>query len=73
MPLKKTEAEIKFEEAKRQRQKDKITQIASVSHKERVAVQIFLDLSTLFWWHKEFNKYLSSLSEHHDIPKVGPG
>jgi protein FAM32A len=29
-----------------------------MSHKEKVA---------------EFNKYLENLSEHHDLPKVGPG
>jgi protein FAM32A len=32
--------------------------LASKSHKEKVA---------------EFNEYLGKLSEHHDIPKVGPG
>ncbi len=40
VPPRKTEAEVKFEEAKKQRQRDKITQIASVSHKERVAVRL---------------------------------
>ncbi|KNC95936.1 uncharacterized protein SPPG_08689 [Spizellomyces punctatus DAOM BR117] len=55
---KKTEAELKFEEIQRKRQADRISKIASQSHKERVA---------------EFNKYLENLSEHYDIPKVGPG
>ncbi|TPX71459.1 hypothetical protein SpCBS45565_g01181 [Spizellomyces sp. 'palustris'] len=55
---KKTEAELKFEEIQRKRQTDRISKIASQSHKERVA---------------DFNKYLENLSEHYDIPKVGPG
>ncbi|KAI9094700.1 hypothetical protein DFS34DRAFT_582770, partial [Phlyctochytrium arcticum] len=54
----KTEAELKFEEMQKKRQSDRIAKIASQSHKERVA---------------DFNKYLEGLSEHYDIPKVGPG
>ncbi|KAJ3177586.1 hypothetical protein HDU87_004339 [Geranomyces variabilis] len=54
----KTAAELKFEEIQRQRQQDRIAKTAASSHKERVA---------------EFNKYLEGLSEHYDIPKVGPG
>ncbi|KAI9203999.1 putative C31G5.21 protein [Polychytrium aggregatum] len=57
-PSRKTKAELKFEEAQMKRQSEKIEKIVSKSHKERVS---------------EFNNYLSSLSEHHDIPKVGPG
>ncbi|KAJ3374727.1 hypothetical protein GGF31_006624 [Allomyces arbusculus] len=54
----KTAAEIAFEEAQRKRQRERIAKMAAKSHKEKV---------------DEFNKYLESLSEHHDIPKVGPG
>ncbi|KAK9768245.1 hypothetical protein K7432_001267 [Basidiobolus ranarum] len=54
----KTAAELKYEAIQRQRQKDKISQAATRSHKEKVA---------------EFNAKLESLSEHYDIPKVGPG
>lgn len=53
-----TASERKFEEARRKRQQDKIRKEAKTSHKEKVDA---------------FNKYLGSLSEHHDIPKVGPG
>ncbi|KAJ3213868.1 hypothetical protein HDU67_002369 [Dinochytrium kinnereticum] len=53
-----TPAEIRFEEIRRKRQEEKAAKIAQKSHKERVA---------------DYNNYLASLSEHHDIPKVGPG
>ncbi|KAI8983161.1 hypothetical protein BDB01DRAFT_147196 [Pilobolus umbonatus] len=56
--LEKTEAERKFEEIKRQRQMERVAKAATKSHKDRVA---------------EFNNKLEMLSEHHDIPKVGPG
>ncbi|KAI9219532.1 hypothetical protein BC828DRAFT_349275, partial [Blastocladiella britannica] len=36
-------------------QKERIEKLAAKSHKEKV---------------DEYNKYLSSLSEHHDIPRV---
>ncbi|KAJ3023813.1 hypothetical protein HKX48_000947 [Thoreauomyces humboldtii] len=54
----KTPAELKVEEVQKKRQQEKISKIASHSHKDRVA---------------NFNKYLEGLSEHYDIPKVGPG
>ncbi|KAJ3274241.1 hypothetical protein HDV01_003314 [Terramyces sp. JEL0728] len=54
----KTATELKHEKIKKMRLEDKIEKAAEKSHKERVA---------------DFNKYLSSLSEHHDIPRVGPG
>ncbi|KAJ3055992.1 hypothetical protein HK097_008481 [Rhizophlyctis rosea] len=54
----KTAAELKFEETQRKRQEAKVEKVATKSHKERVA---------------EFNSYLENLSEHYDIPKVGPG
>ncbi|KAJ1497653.1 hypothetical protein HMI54_013452 [Coelomomyces lativittatus] len=54
----KTKAELKFAEAQKKRQRDRISKLAEKSHKEKV---------------DEFNKHLESLSEHYDIPKVGPG
>ncbi|CAO3638463.1 unnamed protein product [Mucor hiemalis] len=56
--IEKTEAERKFEETKRQRQMERVSKAAAKSHKDRVT---------------EFNNKLEMLSEHHDIPKVGPG
>lgn len=53
-----TSSELKFKEISRKRLEEKAEKIALKSHKERVA---------------EFNSYLERLSEHHDIPKVGPG
>ena len=54
----KTPAQMAFEAAQQKKQLDKLPSLASKSHKEKVA---------------EFNEYLGKLSEHHDIPKVGPG
>ncbi|TPX36171.1 hypothetical protein SmJEL517_g01440 [Synchytrium microbalum] len=54
----KTPAELKFEEIQRQRALERAEKMAQKSHKERVA---------------EFNSKLENLSEHYDIPKVGPG
>ncbi|EAU92792.1 hypothetical protein CC1G_01837 [Coprinopsis cinerea okayama7 len=54
----KTEAEKRFEEVQRQRLAQRVAKLAKKTHKDRVA---------------EFNSHLESLSEHHDIPKVGPG
>ncbi|KAI8614089.1 hypothetical protein BC830DRAFT_1169704 [Chytriomyces sp. MP71] len=48
-----TEAEKRFEETRRKRQQDKAAKMAQKSHKERA---------------QEFNAYLESLSEQHDIP-----
>eukprot|EP00742_Colponemidia_sp_Colp-10_P004063 GILJ01004336.1.p1 GENE.GILJ01004336.1~~GILJ01004336.1.p1 ORF type:complete len:137 (-),score=26.32 GILJ01004336.1:183-554(-) len=53
-----TPAERAFEAQQRDRQRKQIQQRASKSHRERV---------------EEFNKSLSSMTEHFDIPKVGPG
>ncbi|CDR98821.1 uncharacterized protein SPSC_04745 [Sporisorium scitamineum] len=53
-----TEAERKFEQVRRKRMQQRIAKEARTSHKDKVDA---------------FNKYLASLSEHHDIPKVGPG
>ncbi|KAI8898068.1 hypothetical protein BC833DRAFT_591139 [Globomyces pollinis-pini] len=54
----KTAAELKFLEVKQKRLNEKVEKLAEKSHKERV---------------NEFNTYLSKLSEHNDIPRVGPG
>jgi len=64
----KTTSEIAFQQIQKKRvptyhyfnrkQVEKIKIVASKTHKEKV---------------EEFNKYLGTLSEHHDIPKVGPG
>ncbi|KAF3929622.1 hypothetical protein ABW20_dc0100786 [Dactylellina cionopaga] len=48
----KTEAEKKFEEARKKKLDQTLLRDAAKSHKERV---------------EEFNKYLSNLSEHHDM------
>jgi len=53
-----TEAERKFAEVQREREKKKIAQLASKSHREKI---------------DQFNKDLDGLSQHFDIPKVGPG
>lgn len=54
----KTEAELRYEEARRKRLEEKIRKEGVKTHKEKV---------------EELNKYLSGLSEHHDMPKIGPG
>ena len=56
--VEKTAAEIAHEQKLKERKKDRISKMAQKSHKEKV---------------QDFNKYLSELSEHHDVPKVGPG
>ncbi|KAB5563192.1 hypothetical protein GE09DRAFT_1111339 [Coniochaeta sp. 2T2.1] len=59
----KTEAERRFEEAKKRKLLEMSKSAAGrpellKTHKERV---------------EELNTYLSKLSEHHDMPKIGPG
>ncbi|KAI6362550.1 hypothetical protein MCOR25_006185 [Pyricularia grisea] len=59
----KTETEQRFEEAKRKKLLEMAQSAAAKpellkTHKERV---------------EELNTYLSKLSEHHDMPKIGPG
>ncbi|KAF5388610.1 hypothetical protein D9757_004647 [Collybiopsis confluens] len=54
----KTEAERRFEEVQKERLAQRVAKLAHKTHKDRVS---------------EFNTHLESLSEHHDIPKVGPG
>nr|BAH22603.1 hypothetical protein UP10 [Pholiota nameko] len=56
--VRKTEAEKRFEEVQKRRLEQRIAKLAHKTHKDRV---------------NEFNNHLESLSEHHDIPKVGPG
>jgi protein FAM32A len=53
-----TPAERSFHLAQKRRQWERIQKSASKSHKEKV---------------EAFNRYLNSLSEHFDIPRVGPG
>ena len=55
---KKTPAQMAFEAAQLKKRQEKLPLLASKSHKEKVA---------------DFNEYLGKLSEHHDIPRVGPG
>ncbi|QDZ23556.1 hypothetical protein HOP50_10g60950 [Chloropicon primus] len=53
-----TTAEKKFEQKLAKREEEEIAKAAKMTHRERV---------------KEFNEKLANLSEHYDIPKVGPG
>ncbi|KIX05522.1 uncharacterized protein Z518_06394 [Rhinocladiella mackenziei CBS 650.93] len=54
----KTEAEKRYEEQRRKRLEERLKREGVKTHKERV---------------EELNRYLSSLSEHHDMPRIGPG
>lgn len=54
----KTKAELAFEQAQAAKKREELRYSAAKSHKDKVA---------------EFNEKLSKLSEHYDIPKVGPG
>ncbi|KAF2154046.1 DUF1754-domain-containing protein [Myriangium duriaei CBS 260.36] len=54
----KTEAERRHEEMRRKRLNERLKKEGSKTHKERV---------------EELNRYLSGLSEHHDMPRIGPG
>lgn len=53
-----TEAEKRFEAKMLEAEQQRLAKLATMSHRDRV---------------REFNDKLASLSEHHDIPKVGPG
>ena len=53
-----TEAERRHDEAVAAREAERVARLAAQSHRDRVAA---------------FNAHLATLSEHHDIPKVGPG
>ncbi|GAB7352320.1 hypothetical protein MBLNU459_g2768t1 [Dothideomycetes sp. NU459] len=54
----KTEAERRHEERRRKRLDERLKREGVKTHKERV---------------EALNKYLSTLSEHHDMPRIGPG
>lgn len=54
----KTEAERRHEERRRKRLDERLKREGTKTHKERV---------------EELNRYLSNLSEHHDMPRIGPG
>jgi protein FAM32A len=53
-----TPAERRYMEQKQKIDMKKMTKVANKSYKDRM---------------KDFNQYLANLSEHYDIPKVGPG
>lgn len=54
----KTPSERAFEEMRKKRLIDRLSKDGLKTHKQRV---------------EELNKYLSNLSEHHDMPRIGPG
>ncbi|GAB7323780.1 hypothetical protein MBLNU13_g07236t1 [Cladosporium sp. NU13] len=55
----KTDAQRRHEEIKRKRLDERLKREGGAkTHKQRV---------------EELNKYLSTLSEHHDMPRIGPG
>lgn len=54
----KTESERRYDEQRRKRLEDRLKKEGVKTHKQRV---------------EELNRYLSGLSEHHDMPKIGPG
>ncbi|KAG0645368.1 hypothetical protein D0Z07_8859 [Hyphodiscus hymeniophilus] len=54
----KTASERQYEETRRKRLQDRLAREGVKTHKQRV---------------EELNKYLSTLSEHHDMPRIGPG
>ncbi|KAJ7529465.1 hypothetical protein O6H91_15G051700 [Diphasiastrum complanatum] len=53
-----TAAEKKYDEQKAKLEIASLAKLANKSHRERI---------------EDFNQYLANLSEHYDIPKVGPG
>lgn len=53
-----TPAEKRYHEQKAKLEARRLAKVATKSHRQRV---------------EEFNQYLANLSEHYDIPKVGPG
>ncbi|KAM3418449.1 hypothetical protein BST61_g4435 [Cercospora zeina] len=54
----KTEAQRRYEERRRKRLEERLQREGVKTHKERV---------------QELNQYLSTLSEHNDMPRIGPG
>mmetsp|Transcript_7162 Transcript_7162/g.12347 ORF Transcript_7162/g.12347 Transcript_7162/m.12347 type:complete len:128 (+) Transcript_7162:210-593(+) len=53
-----TDAEKRFAQRQIQLEQERLKKLANKSHRDRV---------------KDFNEQLAALSEHHDIPRVGPG
>ncbi|KAL0324032.1 UNVERIFIED_CONTAM: hypothetical protein Scaly_2370300 [Sesamum calycinum] len=53
-----TPAERRYLERWQKIELERLAKIAKKSHRDRI---------------QEFNQYLANLSEHYDIPKVGPG
>lgn len=53
-----TPAERRYIEQKRRLDVQKLAKEANKSHRNRI---------------EDFNQYLANMSEHYDIPKVGPG
>eukprot|EP01100_Stratorugosa_tubuloviscum_P002431 TRINITY_DN1564_c3_g1_i1.p1 TRINITY_DN1564_c3_g1~~TRINITY_DN1564_c3_g1_i1.p1 ORF type:complete len:119 (+),score=56.43 TRINITY_DN1564_c3_g1_i1:49-405(+) len=53
-----TEAQKRFDEVQAQRKTERIAKAATKTHRQRI---------------EELNKFLDTLSNHFDIPKVGPG
>ncbi|CAN6246296.1 unnamed protein product, partial [Urochloa humidicola] len=53
-----TPAERRYMEQKQKIDMQKMAKVANKSHRDRIL---------------DFNQYLANLSEHYDIPKVGPG
>jgi len=53
-----TPAERRYIEQREQLDVHRLAKIANKSHRDRI---------------QDFNQYLANMSEHYDIPKVGPG
>ncbi|AQK67783.1 uncharacterized protein [Zea mays] len=53
-----TPAERRYIDQKQKIDMQKLAKVANKSHRDRI---------------QDFNQYLANLSEHYDIPKVGPG
>lgn len=53
-----TPAEGRYLQRREQSELERLAKMASKSHRDRI---------------HEFNRYLANLSEHYDIPNVGPG
>ncbi|OWM77255.1 protein FAM32A-like isoform X2 [Punica granatum] len=53
-----TPAERRFLQQREKIELERLARMANKSHRDRI---------------QEFNQYLANLSEHYDIPKVGPG
>ncbi|CAD6252191.1 unnamed protein product [Miscanthus lutarioriparius] len=58
LKLKGKALDVKEAERRYMELKQKMAKVANKSHRDRI---------------QDFNQYLANLSEHYDIPKVGPG